>query len=186
MAEDGGFRCAADRQVAKGLWIAGTLATQGLAGLRWEATGVEDPSVRAKVEESVRSSTAAGDVAGAFFLEVALDDIVGPPQRSKPPTKPLMRLQVQGSAGKPKSSVVFRFLSDDSRDTIIDVVQPLLAKRRKTVSSGPSSDPFASVSGADVKAKRKLLLKNAELGELYKQVVNSGTFQRRRFATPSV
>ena len=184
------FKCASDRQLAKGVWIPGTLETLGAAGLRWEATGVEDPNVRAKLEDTVRSKAGGGDAAKAFRLDIALEDIVGPPQRSKPPTKPLMRLQIapqsSSAGGGKKTSCVFRFLSDQSRDTVIDVIQPLLAKLRKAPAGGAgqpggSSDPFASVSGTNVREKRKLLLKNTELGDLYKEVVSSGAVTDQEF-----
>ncbi|QDZ22880.1 subunit 1 of transcription initiation factor TFIIH [Chloropicon primus] len=180
----GGYRCVADRQVAKGVWIPGKVECVGRAGLLWEATGVEDPTVREKVEESLLSSkpnSSSAEIAKAFRLEVMLEDIVGHPQRSKPPTKPLMRLQVQ-PPNKAKSSVVLRFVTDESRDTIIDVIQPLLAQLRKgSGTPGKGGDPFASVSGTNVQAKRKLLLKNEDLGELYKQVVATGAVTDQEF-----
>ena len=184
----------ADRQIAKGVWVPGKLELQGdthLGILCWEATGLEDPLVRAKLEEQLPAGAAESGGAGGgegegsagmFHLEINLEDVVGSPQVSKPPTKPLMRISVHKRGGKAKSSFVFRFLTDDSRDTIIDVIQPLLAKLRKSGQRpGGKDDPFASISGSHVQAKRNLLRKNTELGELYKQVVNSGAVTDQEF-----
>jgi len=184
----------ADRQIAKGVWVPGKLELQGdthLGILCWEATGLEDPLVRAKLEEQIPAGAAESGGAGGgegegsagmFHLEINLEDVVGSPQVSKPPTKPLMRISVHKRGGKAKSSFVFRFLTDDSRDTIIDVIQPLLAKLRKSGQRpGGKDDPFASISGSHVQAKRNLLRKNTELGELYKQVVNSGAVTDQEF-----
>ena len=175
-----GYRCAADRQIAKGLWVSGSLETQGLAGLAWEATGVEDPDVRAKIEEEVRAKGC--DVAQAFKLQIDLAHIVGPPQRSKPPTKPLLRLSVK-KPGLSKTNAVFRFVTDDSRDAVIDLVQPLLARTRKSQCGGDCDghDPYATVSGANVQEKRRLLLKDESLSDLYKQVVGSGAVTDQEF-----
>ena len=104
----------ADRQIAKGVWVPGKLELQGdthLGILCWEATGLEDPLVRAKLEEQIPAGAAESGGAGGgegegsagmFHLEINLEDVVGSPQVSKPPTKPLMRISVHKRGGRVK------------------------------------------------------------------------------------
>ena len=164
------YRCAADKQVAKSIWSPGNLEV-GPGGIQWKETGAgDDPG-------------AADSLAR---VDVDLIHITGSIQRSKPPAKPLMRVQV-ASPGSPKANLVFRFLTDGDRDTVMEVLQALLAQRRETVGAqagtSGASDPFATVMGPHIQAKRRLLRKDEALGDLYKQVVATGAVTDQEFWT---
>ena len=74
------FSCAADRMLVKGLWIPGTCEVLGEV-LQWKASGLEDPQVKAKLEESIEATAAKVSAKDAFLLDVKLEDVTGPPQR---------------------------------------------------------------------------------------------------------